>query len=475
MPHQSQLDQPEITSLLKSIPEPLLFGFLDNPYESLIIIDQQGIVRFFCSINEQLYGLKKGEALGKHIKEINPESKLLDVLATGKAEIGKVMTLKGKQRIIARIPIVRDGQVIGAIGKLLISHPEKLKQLYDQIETLQTSLDYYKSELNQTLGSRYNFDSIIGESEPIKQVKALSLQAAETDASVLITGESGTGKELFAHAIHQAGNRKEHNFVKVNCASIPNELIESELFGYEAGSFTGANRKGKAGKFELAHQGTIFLDEIGDMPLSMQVKVLRTLQEKEIERVGGGKPKPVDFRLICATNRNLEKMVRTGEFRLDLFYRINVMTIQLPPLREIKEDIPLLFNAFVRALSHERKQEIKRISPATTALLTHYTWPGNARELRNSAERALIVAKGQMIEGGDLPPNLHPTSDEVPDKSTPPSNLKHLLEAAEKNAIIEALRYCRNKAETAKHLGIHRTGLYQKMTKYRITSVDYAK
>ncbi len=457
------------SSFLQGISKELLFGLLDNPYESLILIDTKGIIRFLASANEEFFSIELNKAVGRHVTEINPDTQLLDTLKTGKPEIGRIMTLMGRKRIIARIPIFKGNQLIGAAGKVMFTHPEKLKELYERIETLETDLNYYKNELFQAFGSRYTFESIIGNSDLILQAKAQALQAAETNSAVIITGESGTGKELFAHAIHQASNRKKFNFVKVNCASIPSDLIESELFGYEAGAFTGADKKGKPGKFEIAHKGTIFLDEIGDMPLKMQVKLLRVLQEKEIERVGSQKPKQIDFRLICATNRNIEKLISDGEFRLDLFYRINIINIVLPPLREIKHDIPLFFDYFLSELSKEKQQEKKHISNQAISLLENYSWPGNMRELRNIAERALIVSRGEQIEFDDMPPVLQKTLAYPLPENKPVPMLKDLMEQTEKRAIKQTLKFTNgNKAKAAQILGIHRTVLYKKMNKYGI-------
>ncbi len=461
--------QDQKIQLLKEVTSELLFGLLDNPNESLILIDSNGIVRFLSSTNESFFQIKWEDAIGRHVTEINPDTELLETLKSGKAEIGRVMTMRGRDRIIARIPIFHEGEIIGAAGKVMFAHPEKIKELYNRIETLESNLDYYKKELYQSFGSRYSFDNIIGQSDAIQKAKAMALQAARTDSAVIISGESGTGKELFAHAIHQAGRRSDQNFIRVNSASIPGELIESELFGYEAGAFTGADKKGKPGKFELADKGTIFFDEIGDMPLGMQVKLLRILQEKEVERVGGRNPREIDFRFICASNRNVEKMISSGEFRLDLYYRINVMNIALPPLRSIKEDIPLFFNEFLTDLSCDLKKPVKPVAPDAMALLQHYAWPGNMRELRNIAERALIVSRGDLITLNDLPPVVRETAEAAYDCSQPLSMLKDIMAEAEKQAIAGALELTgNNRAAAAKMLGIHRTGLYQKMKKHGI-------
>jgi len=459
---------------LANIPAELLYSLLDNSYESLILVDAEGIVRFMSSANDGAYTVSVREAIGRHITEVNPETRMTRVLRTGRAEIGRGLMLKGKHRVIARIPLMYEGRIVGAAGKLMFMSPEKLKELYERIDALKNDLDFYREALHQVYGSRYSVDNIIGDSPLFQQAKALAMQAAASNAPVLIVGETGTGKELFAHAIHQISRRRSHNFVRVNCGAIPAELVESELFGYEPGAFTGAHKQGKPGKFELADQGTIFLDEIGDMPPLMQVKLMRALQEKEIERIGG-KPRQIDFRLISATNRDLEEMVRHKTFRLDLFYRLNVMVLRLPPLRDIADDIPKIFGHFIQQLCRESRRVPIAVAPEVIDSLKSYPWPGNIRELRNIAERAMIVCAGKQIELEDLPLSVRAKAPErgpIADPSAPLDAglpLKAILESTERQAIVNALRQAgNNRVMAARALGIHRTGLYQKMKKYRI-------
>ena len=454
---------------LKDIPQDLLEALLENPYESLILIDADGIVQYMSSSNEGVYPMPVKEAIGKHIREVSPHTRLDRILKTGKAEIGRSMVLKSRNRVIARIPLVRDGRVIGVVGKLMFMSPKKLKELYERIENLETKIDYYQSELNQVYGGRYSFDSIVGTSEPMRRAKALARQAAATDAAVILTGESGTGKELFAHSIHQASQRRRQHFVRVNCAAIPAELIESELFGYEAGAFTGARQKGRAGKFELAHKGTIFLDEIGDMPMALQVKLMRVLEEKEVERIGARRPKPIDFRVISATNRDLKQLIDKQAFRLDLYYRLNVVHIQLPALREIREDIPAILQHFFARLAVGPKSRIRSVTPDALEAMQQYAWPGNVRELRNVVERAMIVCQGEALTRADLPfeKKVTPAVPAFSGGAIPP--LKQLLEETERQAILAVLEHTdNNRVAAAKLLGIHRTGLYQKMKKHGI-------
>jgi len=460
------MDAVDMRYRITDIPEELLSALLDNPYESLILIDKDGIIRFMSSSNEGIYNVSVKDAIGRHITEVSPDTRLHLVLETDKAEIGESMVLKDKKRIVARLPISKDGRIIGAAGKLMFLHPEKLKELFERIDVLEHHIDYYRHELNQLYGSKYSFDNIIGQSDKTRAVKALAIKAAASDSPVMVMGESGTGKELYAHAIYEAGLRHKNAFIRVNCAAIPNELFESELFGYEKGAFTGAHPKGKPGKFELADNGTIFLDEIGDLPLNMQAKLLRVLQEKEVEPVGSRTPKKVNFRLISATNKDLESVISKGKFRLDLFYRINLLTIQLPPLREVKEDIPVLINHFLKELTRDRKTYT--ISDQALSAMMQYNWPGNVRELKNVIERAMIVAKGDSIAFEDLQFSKQKSfgnGQHLFSKGT--INLKQVLETTERDTLAEALKISQNnRVKAARYLGIHRTGLYQKMKKY---------
>jgi transcriptional regulator with PAS, ATPase and Fis domain len=318
--------------------------------------------------------------------------------------------------------------------------------------------------------SKYCFDDIIGHSKLLQKEKKFARKAAEYDSSVLILGESGTGKELFAHAIHHESARRDRPFARVNCSAIPDGLIESELFGYEGGAFTGANSSGKIGKFEFANHGTIFLDEIGEMPYNIQAKLLRVLEEKEIVKIGGNVPRRINFRLISATNQNIKKMMEQQSFRVDLFYRINVFTIDLPPLREIKEDIALLVQHFLNSQNRINGKRIDKISNEALEILKHYDWPGNIRELRNVIERSYLTCTNSHIDVEDLPlsitkPDKHSTL--LHEEFT---SLKELIARTEKQAIMEALKISGNqKAAAAALLGIHRTGLYHKLKKYRLT------
>ena len=450
----------------------LLDAFVDNPYECPIVIDSDGIVRFMSRYNTKKAGyvVEPEDAMGKHITEVVKETRMLEVLKTGKAEIGKTFFIGDRQRVIARIPLKdKQGRVIGVLGKLMFHQMDKLKDLYRRIEILEGQVQYYRSEVTSFEGGRHAWEKIIGESMAMGVAKKRGVQAASSDASALITGESGTGKELFAQAIHQNSRRAEGPFIKVNCAAIPHDLIESEIFGYEGGAFTGARTHGKPGKFELADHGTIFLDEIGDMPLPMQAKLLRVLQEHEVERIGATRSTKLDFRVIAATNQDLAHMIKEGRFRSDLFYRLNIFHIRTPSLREMQEDIPRIAYYLLSILREKRRLIPGRISPEAMALFKQYPWPGNVRELKNALERAMNIAEGQQISVEDLPERIRKFYGEAGGEADRLGLLRNILADAEKRAIVEALRYTGgNKVKASRILGMHRTGLYQKIKRHEI-------
>jgi len=323
--------------------------------------------------------------------------------------------------------------------------------------------------------TKYTFNDIIGESPEIKRVKILASKVSQTSATILLTGESGTGKELFAHSIHQASPRKDKPFVWVECSSIPKELLQSELFGYESGSFTDADKDGKIGKFEVANQGTVFLDEIADMPIEMQAEILRVLQEKEVIRIGGVQPKKVDFRVIAATNRDIERLVREDRFRNDLFYRLDVIRIHIPPLRERRDDISILIRHYLNFFCKKYNRPLIHFGLDAQKSLERYSWPGNVRELVNVIENLVICNDGNApITTKDIPEEISRglytySKDSATDLKESIVQMKATIYKMERDMIVEALRKTNNnKIKAAKLLGIHRSGLYQKLKKYGI-------
>jgi Nif-specific regulatory protein len=353
----------------------------------------------------------------------------------------------------------RDAKFFGVVGTM-IGQAVRVERLR---EAERRKLQDENRQLRKELGSRYEFSNIIGTSRPMKEVYEQVAQVAPSSTTVLIRGESGTGKEMIAHAIHYNSTRAAKPFVKVSCGALPESLIESELFGYEPGAFTDA-RSQKKGRFELADGGSLFLDEIGELSLSTQVKLLRVLQEREFERLGGLKPIRVDVRLIAATNKDLEAAIRALAFREDLYYRLNVFSIFLPPLRERRADVLLLADHFVQEYSRRHGKDLRRISTPAIDMLMAYHWPGNVRELENAIERACLVCDGGVIHAHDLPPTLQ--TAEVTG-TLPPRSLESAVTAFEKDLIQDALKSARgNRAQAARLLDTTERIIGYKIRKY---------
>ncbi|WP_035302479.1 sigma-54-dependent Fis family transcriptional regulator [Clostridium sp. DL-VIII] len=443
----------------------ILNTVIETAYDGMVIINKMAIITMISKAYTEFLGIKREDAIGKHVAEVIENTRMPIVLKTGKEEVAQLHKIKGNYMIASRIPIIKNGEIIGVVGKVLFRNVKELNNLYRKISVIEKELASYKSKLREFNTASYSLKNIIGESDPIVLAKNIVKKAAHTTSNVLILGESGTGKEIFAHAIHSESKRHEGPFVKVNCAAIPSDLLESELFGYEAGAFTGARKEGKIGKFEIANEGTIFLDEIGDMPLHMQVKLLRVIQEREVEKVGGVASKKINIRIIAATNRNLEKLVSEGKFREDLYYRLNVVTIEIPPLRERGNDIILISNHLIKKLSLDLNKKVTGISKEAEQYLKTYEWKGNVRELENILERAInIMEDNEIIDIKDLPKELTGKKIEIT-----PKKLQDVIAESEKNAIILALRAAKgNKTKAAKILDIGRTSLYEKIEKYKI-------
>ncbi len=459
------------------VPPRLLQAVLDNPFEGMVIIDDQGVIWHFSKANEPFYGITAEAAMGRHIRDVVPSSSLPEVVRSGKPVLGDTFDINGRKVIVNNYPIRLGERIIGAVGKMIFHNLNAFVALKHKIGELESTVRRYEQEIRAIYRARYSFDDVLGRSEKLHHAKDAARRLAASPSPILLTGESGTGKEIFAHAIHQASPRRDHSFIRVNCASIPAELFESELFGYRAGAFTGALKSGKPGKFELAHRGTIFLDEIGELPLTLQAKLLRVLQEKEIEPLGADSPKSIDFRVIAATNRDLEERVKADYFRRDLFYRLNVITIQLPPLREIPEDIPVLADHFLKKLRQRIASPAVGIAPEVMSLFLTYGWPGNVRELENVMERALALCQGSTIELGHLPESIvRPQSVSLTETRAArqeDDRLSFSVGDAEKAQLLEALRRARgNRTEAAALLNIHRTTLYFRLKKYGIDFAD---
>ncbi|MDJ0831394.1 MAG: sigma 54-interacting transcriptional regulator [Desulfobacterales bacterium] len=442
---------------------------LDSIHNGVMVTDADGYITHFNKPYGQFLGLDPQTQIGKHCTAAVENSRMHIVAQTGKPEINLSHRIKGQDMVVQRIPIWKDGRVIAVFGQVTFKDVRDVGRLAKKLSLLESKVKLYEQELINLRSTRYTLDSIIGNSRSIKQLKKEALNASTNQFPVLISGESGTGKELFAQAIHHASPRKIYPFVRINCAAIPRDLLESELFGYEKGAFTGAKSKGKPGKFDLAHQGTIFLDEIGDLPLDMQPKLLRVLEDKEFERVGGTSIVQSDFRLIAATNQNLEEMIQQGKFRKDLFYRLNVIHLDVKPLRRRRSDIIPIARHLLSSLAQEAALSKVKLAKDAQDALKHYDWPGNVRELSNVLERAMSSLAGEIVDLQDLPFYLqHARTEAISDRG---SSLREMQARSEKEAIQRALQEASyNKARAARLLGIHRTLLYKKLKKYGLSA-----
>ena len=449
----------------------ILDHILTDPYDAMAIVDADERMAFISPVHEKFFGLQMGEATGKPVREVIENTRLHHVVRTGISEIGQIHRMKGRDRVVSRHPIRHEGKIVGAIGRIMFKGPQQLEAMARRINALEKEIAVYKEASEKNSRGEEYLDAIIGQSVAIQSVRQQIRKIAPLDIPVLIQGESGTGKELVAQALHMMSPRQNARLVTVNAAALPDSLVESELFGYEAGSFTGADRKGRAGKFELADKGTIFLDEIGDMPLEIQTKLLRVLQDRMVERVGGEKPKRVDFRLCSATNRDLERFVDQGKFRLDLFYRISPVQISLPPLKDRVEDIPLLVTHFVGEVAKRYNRPVPEIDPEVHDFLMERSWPGNVRQLRHEIERALVFCESGRLNVANFSESLASRTGyakkmkaELPKATLGADNLKDTLDKLENHMIRDALvRYKGNKKKAAEHLGISRSYLYKKI------------
>lgn len=443
----------------------MLKAIIHSSNDAISVVDENGNGILINPAYTRITGLTEEDVLGKPATTdiYKGESMHFHVLKTKKPVRGVKMLVGPKKKEVAVnvAPIIVDGQLKGSVG---IIHD------MSEIRELTTELQRAKERI-RTLEAKYNFDDIVGRSEEMLIAIEQARIAAKTPATVLLRGESGTGKELFAHAIHNESGRKYNHFIRVNCAAISESLLESELFGYEEGAFSGAKRGGKKGYFEEANNGSIFLDEIGELSLSTQAKLLRVLQEREIIRVGGTKPISIQVRIIAATNKNLEQEVRKGNFREDLFYRLNRIPIYIPPLRSRLEDIPLLCDHLIKKINHDYGRNVEGITNEAAELLKRYAWPGNVRELENILGRAIIfmdysenrIDREHLSKlGYNFQKNQeqdHPNEASLP--------LYTLVENFEKRIISHILHKHRgNKTKTAKELGVSIRTLYYKMEKY---------
>ncbi|MCL5023092.1 MAG: sigma 54-interacting transcriptional regulator [Nitrospirae bacterium] len=455
---------------------------LNNLPSGIIFCDADCNILFINKTYADYIGVNQEEVIGKPILDYIPASRIRHVLETGKPELGFKCCIgegKGKKILVVnRIPVPgTNGRIFGVISQTLFGDIGELKDLYERLELLERKVTSYREKIKSVLSAKYSIEDIKGQSADIVKAKELLEKYAKTEFPVLVLGATGTGKELMAHSLHAESERARGPFVSVNCAAIPHDLLESELFGYVQGAFTGAQKEGKIGQIELADRGTLFLDEIGEMSLQAQVKLLRVLEDKTVCRLGATYPSKVDFRLVAATSRDLKAMILEGKFREDLYYRLSTMVVSLPSLRERKEDIPLLVRHIIDRMGFHHLS----CSREAIDVLKGYHWPGNIRELQNVIGRAASLCSGDVINVDDLPPEIvaEPTSDSFHNETftavASKSELSKLLSDSERKLILDALKANDwNMVKTAKMLGLSRATLYEKARKYQISKTKRA-
>jgi transcriptional regulator with PAS, ATPase and Fis domain len=457
-----------------------LFNLLEELCEGAITVDRDARISWINDKYRRLLGISDGEAvLGRPIEELIPSSQMRQVVETGKPIPLDIMQVHDQSLVVTRLP-VRDahGSVAGATGFVLYDKVDYLKPLIGKFAAMQQELTQTRKSLAAERRTRYTFSQCVGSSPAYAESKRQARRAAPLDASVLLLGETGTGKELLAQAIHAASPRADAPFVGVNLAAIPENLLEAEFFGVAPGAYTGAQKKARAGKFQVADGGTLFLDEIGDMPLHLQSKLLRALQEREIEPLGSNQVQQVDVRVIAATSRDMGQLVADGQFRADLYYRLNVLPIRIPPLRERLGDLPLLCEVLLEQIAQRSGTAPREILPEALPLLASYDWPGNVRELHNALERACALSDDPLLGHATFAATL-PNSSKVdarnshlPDAAEAEAEepIRPLAEAiadAEVRSIRRALEVSGGvKVEAARLLGISRAKLYERLERY---------
>jgi len=454
-----------------------LDAIIESSYDGFYITDGKGYTLRINSAYSRITGIKPEEVIGRHMKELVDKgvySQSVTLLVLKKKKPVTIMhdIKTGKRVLITGNPVFNEK---GEIERVVTNVRDitELNRLKKQLEETKELTQRYHLELQELRNKQQKLDGVVAKSMEMKKTIEMAKKVAKVDSTVLISGESGVGKEILAKIIHSFSKRSNGPFIKVNCAAIPETLLESELFGYEEGSFTGAKKKGKPGMFELARNGTIFLDEIGELPLNLQPKLLRVIQDRELIRVGGSHPIELDVRIIAATNRDLEEMVRKGKFREDLFYRLNVVPITIKPLRERKDDILPLIVHFVEKFN-KKYQLNKRFASKTVDILMEYTWPGNVRELENMIERLMVMINDDIIQPHHLPNRIkdatQPINYLVKDDIIIP--LKKAVAETEKNLIKKALEKYKTTRKAAKALGIDQSTVVRKAKKYKISLIS---
>ncbi len=463
---------PESEELIRSQAARSMLELFDSLYEGALAIDRDARIVWMNDKYKALVGWNGTEKIeGRQIEDIIPGSLMRDVVETGRANLLDILVINDRPMVISRIPLRNEqDEVVGAMGFILYDRLQSLKPLVNKFSQLHRELVSVQKELAEQRRAKYSFSQFAGTSTVVRDLKKQARRAAERDATVLLLGETGTGKELLAHAIHAASPRADKAMVRVNAAAIPETLLEAELFGVAPGAYTGAGRKGRDGKFKIADGGTLFLDEVGDMPLAIQAKLLRVLQEGEVEPLGSNRVMAVDVRVIAATSRDLKSMMSEGTFRDDLYYRINVVPLSVPPLRERLSDIGIVCEALLEKIAMRTGGAHRDVSLDAIELLERYRWNGNVRELSNILEQALARDDSEFLTAvhfqelvRELPLRTR-TDDGDRTAAREIRPLRETVADAERTAIELALAASGGvKVRAAKLLGISRAQLYEKL------------
>jgi transcriptional regulator with PAS, ATPase and Fis domain len=471
MAHTPTTERWPAANSLASIEEAVgAFSLLRDFFEGAIIVDAQTRITWMDARYRELLKLPPDfDPIGLEVETVLPHSLLRRVVETGRPILLDIMNFDDRQFVVCRIPL-KDaaGVVEGAIGFVFYDNVDYLEPILDKFETLQKQLTRAQAALTRERQTKYSLSSFVGQSEAVKDLKAMVRRFALRDGAALILGETGTGKELLAHAIHQQSDRADGPFVAVNMAAVPEALLEAEFFGVAPGAYTGADKKPRQGKFELAHGGTLFLDEIGDMPLAIQAKFLRVLQEGEIEALGSNTVKKIDVRIIAATSQDLEAKIADKSFRADLYYRVAVLTVHVPPLRDRREDMALLCETLLEQTSRAGDQRGWIITSDAVALLQAHAWPGNVRELRNVLERAAALAPTETLDAAVIRKALPPGAIK---SAATHQGLANAVADTERQAILDALRATGGqKSAAALRLGVSRSQFYEKLKRHNISA-----
>jgi PAS domain S-box-containing protein len=446
-----------------------LLSILESLHDAVLVISKDSTILYVNTAYSVQFGVPVHKIINRKLRDIEPTARILEVLETGQPLINDYSYLHSLNiHIFANItPLMEKGELIGAVA--IMKDISEFYALQEELQRYKT----YSTQLKEQLNKK-TFALLETHSSGMRQAVKLAKKVADSEATVLLFGETGVGKEVFARAIHEASPRGDKPFIAINMASLPESLFESELFGFEEGAFTGSRKGGKRGLFELANGGTLFLDEIGELSLFLQAKILRVLQEKTFMKVGGTTVYPLDVRIITATNRDLQKMMREGKFREDLYYRLNIVPIHIPPVRERKEDLPILMNNILNELKLKYRKQVT-VTQEVYEIFEQYNWPGNVRELGNVLERMIAVCSKSYFVPGDVP--LYVREGGNPKEMFSGSNLKGkdetlnlpgVIEKTEKEMMEEVLRTSRTRTEAIQKLGISRKAFYQKLKKYNI-------